>query len=49
MTKNYEKLAKDIINSLGGSENITEAYHCQTRLRFKVIDEKKSTKKKLKI
>ncbi|MFQ6365528.1 beta-glucoside-specific PTS transporter subunit IIABC [Lactococcus lactis] len=40
MTKNYEKLAKDIINSLGGSENITEAYHCQTRLRFKVIDEK---------
>ena len=41
MSKKYEQLAKDIVQQLGGKENITDAYHCQTRLRFKVIDESK--------
>lgn len=41
MSKKYEKLAQDIIDKLGGKENITDAYHCQTRLRFKLVDEQK--------
>lgn len=47
MSKKYEQLAKDIIQQLGGKENITEAYHCQTRLRFKLADETKLQKKQL--
>lgn len=47
MSKKYEQLAQDIVQQLGGQENITEAYHCQTRLRFKVADEKKIDKQKL--
>ncbi|HCM87751.1 MULTISPECIES: beta-glucoside-specific PTS transporter subunit IIABC [Enterococcus] len=41
MSKKYEGLAHNIIAKLGGKKNITEGYHCQTRLRFKVIDESK--------
>ncbi|EOH94234.1 beta-glucoside-specific PTS transporter subunit IIABC [Enterococcus pallens] len=41
MGKNYHSLARDIVKKLGGKENITEAYHCQTRLRFKLVDETK--------
>ncbi|MBC6312816.1 beta-glucoside-specific PTS transporter subunit IIABC [Listeria immobilis] len=47
MSKKYEQLAKDIIQQLGGKENITEAYHCQTRLRFKLANETKLQKKQL--
>ncbi|MCC0630543.1 MULTISPECIES: beta-glucoside-specific PTS transporter subunit IIABC [unclassified Clostridioides] len=47
MSKKYEQLAKDIIQQLGGKENITDAYHCQTRLRFKLADESKLNKDKL--
>ncbi|CAM4077146.1 beta-glucoside-specific PTS transporter subunit IIABC [Streptococcus penaeicida] len=38
MTKEYQALAKQIIEKLGGKQNITTVYHCQTRLRFKVQD-----------
>lgn len=41
MSKKYEGLAHNIIAKLGGKKNITEGYHCQTRLRFKVVDESK--------
>lgn len=41
MSKKYAGLAHDIVEKLGGKENITEGYHCQTRLRFKVVDEAK--------
>ncbi|MDU5337299.1 beta-glucoside-specific PTS transporter subunit IIABC [Enterococcus sp.] len=34
MSKKYEKLSKDILDSIGGSENISSMTHCQTRLRF---------------
>lgn len=47
MSKKYEQLAKEIVQQLGGKENITDAYHCQTRLRFKVADESKLSKDKL--
>lgn len=39
MSKKYETLAADIIERVGGKENINTAYHCQTRLRFKLKDE----------
>lgn len=39
MSNKYAGLAHDIVEKLGGKKNITEGYHCQTRLRFKVIDE----------
>lgn len=42
MSKKYENLARAIIRAVGGKENILDVYHCQTRLRFKLVDEKKA-------
>lgn len=39
VSKKYTSLAKEIVKSLGGKSNIQDAYHCQTRLRFKLADE----------
>lgn len=39
MSKKYTSLAQEIVKSLGGKSNIQDAYHCQTRLRFKLADE----------
>jgi len=47
MSKKYEQLAQEIIETLGGKENIADAYHCQTRLRFKLVDEQKVDKEGL--
>jgi PTS system beta-glucosides-specific IIC component len=41
VSKKYISLAHDIVEKLGGKENILDGYHCQTRLRFKVADESK--------
>ncbi|MGL5416252.1 MAG: beta-glucoside-specific PTS transporter subunit IIABC [Clostridium sp.] len=38
----YEKLAQDIIENVGGKENVNGLTHCITRLRFKLKDEKKA-------
>ncbi|MEO2203065.1 beta-glucoside-specific PTS transporter subunit IIABC [Paenibacillus pabuli] len=38
---NHRELSKEIIQLTGGEENITQAWHCITRLRFNVKDEKK--------
>lgn len=38
----YEKLAKDIIQNVGGKENVISVVHCVTRLRFKLKDEGKA-------
>lgn len=38
----YEKLAKDIVENVGGKENIISLAHCMTRLRFKLKDESKA-------
>lgn len=40
MSKNYENLVLKLIQELGGKENIKDAYHCQTRLRLTLADEK---------
>ncbi len=42
MSKEYAPLAAQIIELVGGPENITSAYHCQTRLRFVLADESKA-------
>lgn len=47
MSKQYEKLANEILNNVGGSVNIDDVYHCQTRLRFKLNDESKANKEVL--
>lgn len=47
MSKKYQELAQEIINFLGGKDNIQDVYHCQTRLRFKVNDSQLVQKNKL--
>ncbi len=42
MSQKYESLAKDIVDLVGGKENVTNAFHCQTRLRFTLKDESKA-------
>lgn len=38
----YEELAKQILDNVGGKENINSVFHCITRLRFKLKDESKA-------
>ncbi|MFD1388833.1 beta-glucoside-specific PTS transporter subunit IIABC [Oceanobacillus oncorhynchi subsp. oncorhynchi] len=44
----YEQLAKDIIENVGGKENVYSVVHCITRLRFKLKDESKAQTEVLK-
>ncbi len=44
MSKKYEKLSQFIIKNVGGKENVQSVYHCATRLRFTLADEKKANK-----
>lgn len=43
----YEQLSREIIENIGGKENINNMAHCATRLRFKLKDESKANKEKL--
>ncbi len=47
MSKKYESLAKEIVAAIGGKENVANAFHCQTRLRFTLKDEKSIDDKKV--
>ena len=40
----FNKLAKDIVQNIGGRENISSLTHCATRLRFKLNDDEKADK-----
>src|SRR5699024_875700 len=40
--KNYEVLARDILENVGGEENVTGLRHCVTRLRFNLKDKRKA-------
>lgn len=42
MSKEYEGLAREILNKVGGKENVLDVYHCQTRLRFRLAEEGKA-------
>lgn len=48
MSKKYEKLAQDIVEKVGGSENVSTLTHCMTRLRFALNDTNKADQKALK-
>ncbi|MGW9527238.1 beta-glucoside-specific PTS transporter subunit IIABC [Paenibacillus terrae] len=34
----YKKMSKDILDGVGGKENVNAVWHCATRLRFKLND-----------
>jgi len=44
----YEQLAKDIIDGVGGKDNIINVVHCITRLRFRLKDEEIAKTEELK-
>ena len=41
MSKNYNQISKEILEYVGGKENIISAAHCATRLRLVLKDDKK--------
>ena len=41
----FSKEAKDIVEAIGGEDNIAAATHCVTRLRFALNDETKVDQK----
>ena len=45
--KNYEKTAKEILDAIGGKENVVSGAHCATRLRLVLKDDSKINKAKL--
>ena len=42
---NFPKIAQEVIDKLGGKENIVNLAHCATRLRLTMVDETKIDKK----
>ncbi len=45
--QDYKKLAADIIDGVGGADNVDKVIHCITRLRFYLKDEKKANTEKI--
>lgn len=45
MSDNYEKIAKEVIEAVGGADNIISAAHCATRLRLILKDRQKADDK----
>ena len=43
----YKNLAEQILQLVGGDENIKSAWHCATRLRFLLKDEKQAQTEKI--
>jgi len=41
VAKSYEEIAKEVVEAVGGKENIASFAHCATRLRIMVNDESK--------
>lgn len=48
MSAKDKQLAQKIVELIGGKENVNDAWHCQTRLRFKLVDESKAETEKIK-
>ncbi len=46
--KNYKKSAEQIVQNVGGNENISLCFHCVTRLRFELHDKTKVNEQALK-
>ncbi|MGA8941160.1 MAG: glucose PTS transporter subunit EIIB, partial [Thermoactinomyces sp.] len=47
MSRNYRRIAEEILQSIGGKENLEKAAHCVTRLRLVLKDEGKVDSDKL--
>lgn len=47
MSKKYASLAPQILENVGGVDNVDSLRHCQTRLRFKLKDDSKANKEAL--
>jgi len=45
MAKDYTRLAEQLLRAVGGKNNITNAVHCATRLRFTLKDDQKADAK----
>lgn len=45
---NYQDIAKEILEKVGGESNISGLTHCATRLRFNLKDENKAQTEALK-
>ncbi|AET58883.1 beta-glucosides PTS, EIIBCA [Paenibacillus terrae HPL-003] len=43
----YKKMSKDILDGVGGKENVNAVWHCATRLRFKLNDASAADTKKI--
>ena len=43
-----KKVAEEVIKKVGGKSNITQAWHCFTRLRFNLVDKSKADLSELK-
>ncbi|HEW9697207.1 TPA: PTS transporter subunit EIIB, partial [Streptococcus pneumoniae] len=41
----FEQEAKDLLQAIGGKENVTAVTHCATRMRFVLGDDKKANVK----
>lgn len=48
MAKDYAGIAKNVLNLVGGQENVSHLEHCSTRLRFSIADPAKVDKDGLK-
>ncbi|AZK47960.1 beta-glucoside-specific PTS transporter subunit IIABC [Paenibacillus lentus] len=48
MSRKYDKLAQEIVDKIGGSENVSTLTHCMTRLRFALNDNKKADQQAIK-
>lgn len=48
MKKDYGRSANQLVDAMGGKDNITRVFHCMTRLRFYVRDRKKINEAEIK-
>lgn len=44
----YKKIAADILENVGGKENVSNLEHCSTRLRFTLLDDSKVSEENIK-
>ncbi|MCA5012054.1 MULTISPECIES: PTS transporter subunit EIIC [unclassified Enterococcus] len=47
-SKNYEYMAKKLLDAFGGAKNIADAYSCNTRLRVEVLDSSEVNEQRIK-
>lgn len=43
----YKKVGKEVLQQVGGKDNVVNITHCATRLRFELVDKKKVNTKQL--